>query len=191
MSTKQPALPNLCSGSRSHTQSHQATPKRVTLRHCSKPISNTDKYKYLGSQLDPSLSMTDHVQKVCKKASSRPGLLRRKRPILTIHDALDLNKAMVQPVMTYCRIVFLSISGTNVEKFEQLEKRAAKNILGARYQQEGSTYRSFANKQHMQCSDFVFRCLPKTTSDVFHDHFEKVHHKKATRANGRNLKSQK
>ena len=61
----------------------------------SKPISNTDKYKYLGIHLDPSLSMTDHVHKVCKKASSRLGLLRRIRPILTIHAALDLYKAMV------------------------------------------------------------------------------------------------
>ena len=43
----------------------------------SKPISNTDKYKYLGIHLDPSLTLTDHVHKVCKKASSRLGLLRR------------------------------------------------------------------------------------------------------------------
>ena len=49
-------------------------------------------------------------------------------------------------------------------------------------------FRSFANMQNIQCADFVFRCLNKTAPDVFHDHFEKVDHQKATRVNGRNLK---
>ena len=44
------------------------------------------------------------------------------------------------------------------------------------------------NMQNIQCADFVFRCLNKTAPDVFHDHFEKVGHQKATRVNGRNLK---
>ena len=48
-------------------------------------------------------------------------------------------------------------------------------------------YRSFANMQNMQCADFVFRYLNKTAPDVFHVHFEKVYHQKATRANGRHL----
>ena len=92
-------------------------------------INNTVMYKYLGIHLDQWLSLTDHVHKVCKRASSRLGLLRRIRPILTIHAALDLYKAMVQPVMTYCSTAFLSMSETNRRKFERLEKRAA-NIWG-------------------------------------------------------------
>ena len=163
----------------------------MTIEISSKPISNTDSYKYLGIHLDPSLSLTDHVHKVYKKASRRLGLLRRIRPILTIltiHAALDLYKAMVQPVMTYCSTTFLSVSETNGKKFERLEKRAAKIILGARYQQQDRVFRSFANMQNIQCADFVFRCLNKTAPDVFHDHFEKIDHQKATSANGLNLK---
>ena len=153
----------------------------------SKPISNADMYKYLGIHLDPSLTLTDHVHKVCKKASSRLGLLRRIRPILTTHAALDLYKAMIQPVMTYYSTAFLYMSQTNVKKFERLEKRVAKIIFGARYQQTASMYRSFANMQNIQCADFVFRCLNKTAPDLFHDHFEKVDCHKATRASGQNL----
>ena len=153
----------------------------------SRPISNTDKYKYLGIHLDPSLSLTDHVQKVCKKASSRLGLLRRIRPILTIHAALDLYKTMVQPVTTYCSTAFLSMSETNRKKLERLETRATKIIFGARHQQH-RMFRSFANMQNIQCADFVFRCLNKTAPDVFHEHFQKVDHQKATKGNGKNLK---
>ena len=115
----------------------------MTIEISSKPISNTDSYKYLGIYLDPSLSLTDHVHKVYKKASSRLGLLRRIRPILTIHAALELYKAMVQPVMTYCSATFLSVSETNGKKFERLEKRAARIILGARNQQQDRVFRSF------------------------------------------------
>ena len=34
----------------------------------------------------------------------------------------------------------------------------------------------------------IFISLNKTAPDVFHDHFEKVNHQKATRANGQNIK---
>ena len=47
------------------------TENEMIIEISSKPISNTDKYKCLGIHLDPSLSLTDHVHKVCKKASSR------------------------------------------------------------------------------------------------------------------------
>ena len=64
-------------------------------------ISNTDSYKYLGIHLDKSLTLNDHIQKICKNFSSRLGLLRRIRPIPTTHAAVELYKAMVQPVMNY------------------------------------------------------------------------------------------
>ena len=102
----------------------------------SKPINNTENYKYLGIHLDPSLSLSAHVNKVCKKVSSRLGLLRRIQPILTIHAALDPYKAMVQSVATYCSTTFLFMSETNRKTFERLEKRAFKIIFGAPYQQE-------------------------------------------------------
>ena len=76
------------------------------------------------------------------------------------------------------------MSETNRKKFELLEKRAAKIIFGASYQKEDPVFRSFANMQNIQCAELVFRCLNKTAPDIFHDHFEKVDHQKATRANG-------
>ncbi len=148
---------------------------------------NKNQYKYLGIYLDPSLSLSDHIHKVCKKASSRLGLLRHIQPILNIHAVLDLYKAMVQPITTYYSSAFLSMSETNRKRFEWLEKRAAKIIFGGRNWQEDRMFPSFANMQNMQCADFLFRCLNKTAPDVFHDQFEKVGHQKGTMINGRNL----
>ena len=81
-------------------------------------------YKYLGIHLDMALTLNDHIQKICKKASSRLGLLHRIRPILTTHAAVDLCKAMVQPVMTYCSIVLATLSETNETTFRKIGKRA-------------------------------------------------------------------
>ena len=71
-----------------------------------------------------SLNLNDHVQKISKKALCRLGLLRRIRPIPTTDAAVDLYKAMVQPVMTYCSIAFATLSETSETKFRKIEKRA-------------------------------------------------------------------
>ena len=120
----------------------------------------------------------------------RLGILRRIRPILTIHAPLDLYKAMVQPVMTYCSIALLFMSETNRKTFDKLEKRASKIIIGE-YHQEGHMFRSHTNKQNIQCVDFILRCLNKTAPEVFHNYFEKVERQKTTRVKGRNLKISK
>ena len=78
-----------------------------------------------------SLTLNDHIQKICKKALSRLGLLRRIRPILTTHAVVDLYKAMMQPVMTYYSIVLATLSETNETRFRKIEKRALKIIFGA------------------------------------------------------------
>ncbi len=95
----------------------------------SKSINNTYNYKYLGIYLDPSLSLNDHIHKVCRKASGRLGLLRRVRPILTIQAAFDLYKAMVQPVTTYCSTAFLFISETNRKKLEKAREKGSQDYI--------------------------------------------------------------
>ena len=121
-------------------------------------ISNTDSYKYLGIHLDKSLALKDHIQKICKKASSRLGLLRRIRPIHTTHADVELYKAMVQPVMNYCSIVFSTLSETNESRFKKIEKRSLKIVFGERHNNHRA-WRSFASMRSIQCADFVFKCL--------------------------------
>ena len=156
----------------------------------SKDISNTNSYKYLGIHLDMSLTLNDHVQKISKKALSRLGLLLRIRPILTTHAAVDLYKAMVQPVMTYCSIAFATLSETNETRFRKIEKRALKIIFGAQHKMH-RVWRSFASMRSIQCADFVFKCLNGTAPEVFHNYFMKLEHGKATRRDGTDLRMPK
>ena len=124
---------------------------RAKITTDSKEISHTDSYKYLGMYLDMPLTLNDHIKKVCKKASSRVGLLHRIKPILTTHAAVDFYKAMVQPVTTYCSIAFTTLSETNEIRFKKIEKRALKIIFGTQHKNY-RIWRSFASMRSIQCA---------------------------------------
>ena len=150
----------------------------------SKPIINTDQYKYLGIHLDPSLSLTDHVHKVCKKVSSRLGLLRRIRSIFTIHATLDLYKAMVQPVTTYCSTAFLSMLETNRKKFGQFRKEQQRLYLEHTIDEKSVC---FPRLPICRIYSVLFSCCSGVSNEIPIS-FERVDHHKATRVNGQNLK---
>ena len=66
-------------------------------------INFTSKYKYLGMHLDPSLSMSDHLQKVLKKAMARINLLARMRKSMSMLAAKkSVYSAHVLSTILYC-----------------------------------------------------------------------------------------
>ena len=68
------------------------------------PINTTTTYKYLGVQLDTTLSMASNFELQLKKASSRLRLLASLRQYLTPKAALEAYRAMILPIVTYCGI---------------------------------------------------------------------------------------
>ena len=62
-------------------------------------INFTSKYKYFGLNLDPSLSISDHLQKVLKKATARTKLLERMRKALPTLAAKSVYSAHVLPTI--------------------------------------------------------------------------------------------
>ena len=65
-------------------------------------INTTSSYKYLGVNLDSSLNLESHFDKMYKRAAGRFNLLRRIRPLIDKSSAEKIYKAMIQPVFTYC-----------------------------------------------------------------------------------------
>ena len=86
-------------------------------------INFTSKYKYLGMHLDPSLSMSDHLEKVLKKATARIKLLARMRKSMSMLAAKSVYIAHVLPTILYCSTPVLKISDTMTQKFEKLQER--------------------------------------------------------------------
>ena len=99
-------------------------------------ISNTTNYKYLGVRLDQNLSLSEHIESVYKKASSRLYLMKRVRPQFTI----DAAQMILIPIFTYCSIITSLYTETTKKKISSFEKRACSS---------SSTRR--ARKKEMYC----------------------------------------
>ena len=61
-------------------------------------VKHTDTFKYLGVELDDTLSFNDHVDYVRMKVSRLLRMFTRIRPLITLEAANRLYKAMVLPV---------------------------------------------------------------------------------------------
>ena len=70
-------------------------------------INTTSSYKYLGVNLDSSLNLESHFDKMYKRAAGRFNLLRRIRPLIDKSSAEKIYKAIIQLVL---RIVDLWVS---------------------------------------------------------------------------------
>ena len=53
--------------------------REIEINYQSQHINNTNNYKYLGVQLDPSLNMQEHFNSICRKASSCIPLLEKNK----------------------------------------------------------------------------------------------------------------
>ncbi|XP_057297620.1 uncharacterized protein LOC130628654 [Hydractinia symbiolongicarpus] len=67
-------------------------------------INNTERYQYLGVNLDPPLTMVDHFNSVCRRVSGRLRMLRKIRSHLSATAALRIYQAMIVPNATYCSL---------------------------------------------------------------------------------------
>lgn len=94
------------------------------------PIKRVEAYKYLGVIIDPNLSWSPHIDKLCKKASSRIGILKRIMPFLSKSTANLVYNTTISPVFDYCGVVWDSCGTTSATKLQGLQNRAARLILG-------------------------------------------------------------
>ena len=83
-------------------------------------IKTTSSYKYLGVNLDSSLNLKLHFEKMYKRTAGRFNLLRRIRPLIDKTSAEKIYKAMIQPVFMYCGTLGLCWSRSRHVKVRKL-----------------------------------------------------------------------
>ena len=93
-------------------------------------ITRVDTYKYLGVTVDCNISWAPRVNKVCKKASSSIGMLKRIMLYLSKPTAKLVYNTTIAPIFDYCGVVWDTCSDTTATKVQQLQNRAARQILG-------------------------------------------------------------
>ena len=85
-------------------------------------------YKYLGIDLDESLSWDSHVDNIVKKASAGLGAIKRARNLVLRETLIMIYKALIQPYFDYCSSVWGSIGVGQSEGLQKLQNRAARLI---------------------------------------------------------------
>ena len=104
--------------------------KQLEIHVDGKLINSTTNYKYLGVHLDPTLSLTTHFDKTCKKAAGRVNMMRKIRNGLTSDAAEALYRTMVLPIFTNCGTSSLGLPDSWLKRIQSIEK-GGKNIIAS------------------------------------------------------------
>ena len=141
------------------------------------PINKTTSYKYLGTMLDQSLLLNEQFDTMYKKASNRLRLLSKLRYYLTPKATKCVYQSLIQPILRYNCLSFLSLSKTRESRLKSLDCRVNNMIPDIK----SSTVDMF-RKHGVR---MVHKCLTGDVCPAFVNYFNWNRHSKETR--NRNL----
>ena len=83
--------------------------------------------------IDEHLSWSNHIGVLSNKISSAIGALKRIRPYISKHTALQVYQALILPHFDYCSSVWGDCNLTLSDKLQKLQNRAAMAITRSNY----------------------------------------------------------
>ena len=144
------------------------------------PVCVAETYKYLGTIVDPTLTLNAHLDKQYKSASTKLRLLERLQYYLTEEASNRIVTSIIQPGLTFNSLSNLSFTKTRKERFESFDNRANVVLRNTQINTLDMIY-----KHALQT---VRKCLNGDTCHNFHGYFEKNLHEMETRNCGTLLK---
>lgn len=115
----------------------------INLEHIVKlPISSLERvssFKYLGLELDESLSWGQHILKTYEKVNKRSWIIRSLRPSLDIPTLTLLFKSIIQPLYDYGDILYGTASASKLNKLQVQQSAICKIITGQPRRSSAST----------------------------------------------------
>ena len=91
-------------------------------------VMNTKTYRYLGVDLTSSLNLSTYFDRCYKRASARLRLLNRIRSNRTLSAAKTIYMSMIVPTLTYCGILNLNMTRTQLDKLASFHTRVLKGV---------------------------------------------------------------
>ena len=116
-------------------------------------LSNVQKEKVLGVEIDNNLLWGEHVRKIARKMSTNIWLLSKIKGYLSKEHRLTYYKSYIQPHLDYSNIVWGSTSKTNLMQIERLQRRACRIILDYNVD---NIYQSMNDLKIMSATERVF-----------------------------------
>lgn len=152
----------------------------MNIQYNGTPVNQTTRYKYLGTTLDSSLTLSDNFDKMYKKTSSRLRLLNSLKRYLTKMSCKRIYEAMIVPIVTYNCTSHLKLTQTQLNKLQSLDRRAS-TVLGV-----NTVPLLKLIQKHAVL--IIGRCLSDEVCYSFRKYFIMSKHASTTRNNGKLLK---
>ncbi len=90
-------------------------------------------YKYLGILIDDSMSLTFHIDSICKKLNRALFCLNRVKHILNTKALTTLYYSLFHSHLLYCNIILNCATHTLLKKISVLRKKAIRTITNSPY----------------------------------------------------------
>ena len=100
-------------------------------------LKRTQKAEYLGLTLDEKLSWNSHIDKICGRANSKINFLKRNISNCPKEIKEKCYNVFVRPMLEYCATVWDPHTQQNINKLEQIQKRACR-FVNNKYDKEES-----------------------------------------------------
>ena len=140
----------------------------INIKYRHNSLSNTKSYKYLGINLDQSLSLTEHFTSTFKKASGRLYLLKRVRHHPTKKAALAIHRTLITPMFNYCSILTLNLTKTQYHRITSFGRRANELIFGLSPEKAPK----IVSLAKIRMCNLVFNCINGNFCSNFVNYFE-------------------
>ena len=136
--------------------------------------------------MDTTLNLNSHFDKCFKRASSRLRLLANLRSSMDNTTASTIYRTMILPTITYCGILLLKLTNTQIVRLFLFHSRSLKIVYGAETTKYGLM--SVINANKMRACKLVRKCLRKDICEHFQNYFTLIEHEKETRSNNCSLR---
>ena len=87
-------------------------------------VNVTSSYRYLGVDVDPSLTFSDYFMTLYKKAIGCLHLLNKLRFKLDKKEVTTVYKSLIIPVLTYCSVLSIFNNKSRADRLRSIDSRA-------------------------------------------------------------------
>ena len=102
--------------------------KKEIFRFGGKKIQNSKSEKLLGVTIDNKLSFTEHVHKICDKASQKLNALTRLSSFMSLEKRRLIMKAFVNSQFGYCPLIWMFHNRTLNNRINRIHERALRIV---------------------------------------------------------------
>ena len=152
--------------------------ENITIKLNNDTIKLVNEAKSLGVIIDRNLNWNEHARVLSKKVASAIGALRRVRPFIPKHTAINIYNALIQPHFDYCSPVWDGLNAKSSESLQKLQNRAARVITKSNYDIRSSDILCELNwdtlivRRQKQKALLMFKVLNKRAPRYLTDLFE-------------------